>query len=175
MKQIILTATFMMAATVASAQSTAESTGINSAVGAAPTTEDFVLQASASGLYEIESSKLALQKGDDAVKKFAQQMISDHEKASAELKASVVSGKATGTPVTVLTEDHKEEIDELAALEGTAFSEEYVDDQVDAHEDAIDLFKRYAEGGDNTDLKNFAMKTLPILEHHYEMIQQMDQ
>lgn len=174
MKKTILTAAFLMTATAAFAQSAAESTGANSVLGRAPTTADFIMQASASGMYEIESSKLALTKGDDATKKFAQQMITDHEKASAELKALIDSGKVPGNPVTALTEDDKEDVDELAKLEGADFIEEYFDDQVEAHEDAVDLFKRYAEEGENADLKAFAAKTLPALEHHYKMAQDMD-
>lgn len=174
MKKTILTAAFLMTATAAFAQSAAESTGANSVLGRAPTTADFIMQASASGMYEIESSKLALTKGDDATKKFAQQMITDHEKDSAELKALIDSGKVQGNPVTALTEDDKEDVDELAKLEGADFIEEYFDDQVEAHEDAVDLFKRYAEEGENADLKAFAAKTLPALEHHYKMAQDMD-
>jgi putative membrane protein len=160
MKKIIIATAFVLAAsTAAFAQSTAEKTGANSLIGRAPSTEDFVMQVSASDMFEIESSKLAVQKGDEATKAFAQQMITDHEKTSAELKALLSGGKVKGTPVTALTEDHKEE---------------YFDDQVDAHEDAVDLFKRYAEGGDNAELKAWAAKTLPALEHHYKMAQDLD-
>lgn len=42
-------------------------------------------------------------------------------------------------------------------------------DQQEAHEDAVDLFKRYSEGGENAELKAWAAKTLPALEHHLEM------
>ena len=58
--------------------------------------------------------KLALQKGDDSVKKFAQQMITDHEKTSAELKALIDSGKVKGAPVAALTEDDKKRVDDSA-------------------------------------------------------------
>ena len=174
MKKILLASVFVMTATSAFAQSATESTGVNSALGVAPRTGDFILQASASDMFEIESSKLALQKGDETTKAFAQQMITDHEKTSAELKALLAGGKVQGNPVTALTEDHKEEVDELAKLEGAEFNEEYIDDQVEAHEDAVDLFKRYAEEGENADLKAFAAKHLPALEHHYKMAQDMD-
>jgi putative membrane protein len=174
MKKIALTAALLMSATAAFAQSATEATGVNSALGVAPKTEDFILKASASDMFEIESSKLALQKGDDAVKKFAQQMITDHEKTSAELKTLLSGGKVQGTPATALTDDMKEEVDELAKLQGAEFNEEYIDDQVDAHEDAVDLFKRYAEEGENAELKAFAAKHLPALEHHYKMAQDMD-
>jgi putative membrane protein len=176
MKKICLTTAIILAAsTSAFAQSAAETTGANSLIGRAPSTEDFVAQASASDMFEIESSKLALEKGDEATKTFAQQMITDHEKASAELKAMVSAGKVGGTPATGLTEEHKEEVDGLAELSGAEFKEEYFDDQVDAHEDAVDLFRRYAEGGENPELKAWAGKTLPALEQHYKMAQDMDE
>lgn len=174
MKKILLASVFVMTATSAFAQSATESTGVNSALGVAPKTGDFILQASASDMFEIESSKLALQKGDETTKAFAQQMITDHEKTSAELKALLAGGKVQGNPVTALTEDHKEEVDELAKLEGAEFNEEYIDDQVEAHEDAVDLFKRYAGEGENAELKAWAAKTLPALEHHYKMAQDLD-
>jgi putative membrane protein len=174
MKKTLLTAALVMSASTVFAQSATESTGVNSALGVAPKTEDFILQASASDVFEIESSKLALQKGDDATKAFAQQMITDHEKTTAELKALLTSGKVQGNPVTALTDDHKEEVDDLAKLEGAEFNEEYIDDQVEAHEDAVDLFKRYGEEGENADLKAWAAKTLPALEHHYKMAQDLD-
>jgi putative membrane protein len=174
MKKTLLTAALVMSASAVFAQSATESTGVNSALGVAPKTEDFILQASASDVFEIESSKLALQKGDDATKAFAQQMITDHEKTTAELKALLTSGKVQGNPVTALTDDHKEEVDDLAKLEGAEFNEEYIDDQVEAHEDAVDLFKRYGEEGENADLKAWAAKTLPALEHHYKMAQDLD-
>ncbi|GGG22231.1 membrane protein [Rhizobium wenxiniae] len=174
MKHILLTASLVLSAGGAFAQSATESTGVNSALGVAPKTEDFIMEASASDVFEIESSKLALQKGNDATKAYAQQMVTDHEKTTAELKALIVSGKVQGNPVTALTEDFKEEVDELAKLEGDEFSDEYIDDQVEAHEDAVDLFKRYAEEGENADLKAWAAKTLPALEHHYKMAQDLD-
>lgn len=174
MKKTILTLALALAASTAMAQSATETTGINSALGVAPKTEDFVMQVSASDLFEIESSKLALTKGDEATKAFAQQMVTEHEKTSSELKALLSGGNVKGTPATALTDDRKEEIDDLAKLDGAEFNEEYIDDQVDAHEDAVDLFKRYAEGGDNAELKAWAAKTLPALQHHLEMAQGLD-
>lgn len=174
MKDILLTASVVLCAGGAFAQSATETTGVNSALGVAPKTEDFIMEASASDLFEIESSKLALQKGNDATKAFAQQMVTDHEKTTTELKALLATGKVEGNPVATLGGDFKEEVDELAKLEGDEFSDEYIDDQVEAHEDAVDLFKRYAEGGENADLKAWAAKTLPALEHHYKMAQVLD-
>jgi putative membrane protein len=38
----------------------------------------------------------------------------------------------------------------------------------------VSLFERYANGGDNPDLKAWAGKTLPALKHHLEMAQKLD-
>jgi putative membrane protein len=46
--------------------------------------------------------------------------------------------------------------------------------QVSAHKDAVDLFERYAKGGDNAALKAWADKTLPALRHHLEMAQNLE-
>lgn len=174
MKKILLASAFALVATGAFAQSATESTGVNSALGVAPKTEDFIMEASASDVFEIESSKLALQKGNDATKTFAQKMIADHEKTTAELKALLATGKVKGEPVATLTDDFKGDVEDLAKLSGDDFNKQYIDDQVDAHEDAVDLFKRYAEEGENADLKAWAAKMLPALQHHYQMAQDLD-
>jgi putative membrane protein len=46
--------------------------------------------------------------------------------------------------------------------------------QVSAHKDAVSLFERYARGGDSAKLKDWAGKTLPALQHHLQMAEQMD-
>ena len=43
-----------------------------------------------------------------------------------------------------------------------------------AHKDATSLFERYAKGGDDPKLKDWAGKTLPALQHHLEMAQDMN-
>jgi putative membrane protein len=45
--------------------------------------------------------------------------------------------------------------------------------QVSAHKDAVSLFERYAKGGEDPKLKDWAGKTLPTLQHHLEMAQNL--
>jgi putative membrane protein len=49
--------------TAAFAQSVGEKTGVNSALGIAPKTEDFIKEAATSDMLEIEAAKIAQQKG----------------------------------------------------------------------------------------------------------------
>jgi putative membrane protein len=55
-----------------------------------------------------------------------------------------------------MTSSQQSMIDKLNGLQGDDFNEQYHSDQVSAHKDAVDLFKRYGGGGDNVDLKTWA-------------------
>jgi putative membrane protein len=153
------------------AQSMGEKSGVNSTLGIAPKTQDFVKEVAISDMFEIESSKLAEQKGDADKKSFAGQMVTDHTKTSGELKALVSSGKVKAEVPAALDSSHQSKLDKLKAANGADFSKQYADMQVSAHKDAVNLFERYAKGGDNADLKSWAAKTLPALKHHLEMAQ----
>ncbi|WP_194075251.1 DUF4142 domain-containing protein [Methylobacterium durans] len=164
----------LLAATPVLAQSVGEKTGVNSLVGASPSTADFVTQAAISDMFEIQSSQLAAERGDEATKKFAQQMIADHQKTSSEMKAMVQGGKVQATIPAALDSTHQSKLDKLKGLKGNDFNKQYHSDQVTAHKNAVDLFQRYAKGGDNADLKAWAGKTQPALEQHLQMAQKLD-
>jgi putative membrane protein len=149
------------------AQSVGEKTGINKALGVSPSTADFVKQVAISDMFEIESSRLAQEKADEATKKFAGQMVKDHTKTSSELKGILQAEKAE-LP-SALDSSHQSKLDKLRALSGADFAKEYRSMQVTAHKDAVSLFERYANGGDNEKLKTWAAKTLPDLKHHLQM------
>lgn len=168
-----LIATAPLAAVPATAQSVGETTGVNSVLGVSPSTQDFVTQVAISDMFEIRSSELALERGDAPTKQFAQQMIDAHKKTTAELKGLITSANLQVTPPTAMDSAHQEMVDDLAKLQGKEFVEEYLDDQVDAHEDAISLFERYADGGENAALKDWAGKTLPALKHHLDMAKKL--
>ena len=174
MNKIPLATALLMLASPAFAQSAAESTGINSTFGIPPKTEDFVKEVSMSDMFEIESSKVALERGGTPTKAFAQHMVEAHSKTTAELKALIDSGKVKAPPASAMSDDQKESLDALKGLSGDEFNAAYQDDQEDAHEDAVALFERYAEEGDNLDLKAWAAKTLPDLQHHLKMAQDLE-
>jgi putative membrane protein len=151
------------------AQSAGEKTGVNSTLGISPSTADFVKEAAISDMFEIQSSKLAQDKGNAAEKTFGAQMITDHTKTTTELKGLVSSGKVKADLPAGLDSSHQKMLDKLKAESGKDFSSDYDSDQVSGHKDAVSLFERYAKGGDNPDLKDWAGKTLPVLRHHLEM------
>jgi len=129
--------------------------------------QDFVTSAAVSNQFEIESSKVALEKSSsDAVKEFAHEMIADHGKAGDELKQA--ADKANVPPATDLDGDRKAQVDALRNKAGVEFDQAYVVAQVKAHDDAVSVFSAYADHGTQSDLKAFAADTLPTLRKHQE-------
>jgi putative membrane protein len=120
-------------------------------------------------MFEIESSKLAMERSDAATKAFAQQMITDHEKTTADLKGLAANGKVKADLPSAMTDKQQSKLNDLKALQGDDFNKQYHAVQVDAHEDEADLFKRYGDKGEQADLKSWAAATLPHLQHHLDM------
>lgn len=141
-----------------------------------PEAEEFVQKASMSNMFEIESSKIALQKATDPeVKAFAQQMLDDHTKAGTEMKAAVAEAQLPANLIaTKLDDKHQGKIDALNEKKGDDFDQKFVEIQEDAHDDAVSLFEKYADKGESPPLKIFAAKTLPVLKQHEQHVDKMD-
>ena len=108
MKKAILAFTIVAALTSPSfAQSVGEKTGVNSALGIAPKTEDFIKQAAMSDMTEIEAAQIARLKGNAEEKKFAEMMLADHTKTSNEIKAMTPTNMKAAVP-TALDDASKE-------------------------------------------------------------------
>lgn len=129
----------------------------------------FMRQAAHNGHAEVESSKLAQQKGTSAqVKEFAKRMIEDHTRTHAELE-KLATAKGVQLPKEP-DAAQKTKMQALSALSGAEFDRQYIDQMgVAAHEQTIALFQRGASNARDPDLKAFASKTLPALQHHLEM------
>src|SRR5438105_11182348 len=78
---------------------------------------------------------------------FAQRMVKDHQKTTAELKKLIDSGKVQAKLLTALDSDHQKMLDELKAKTGKEFDQSYDQIQVKAHQDAVALFEAYAKDG----------------------------
>src|SRR6201987_2976066 len=144
MKKLILSAALVAALNSAAlAQSVSEQTGVNSALGIAPKTEDFIKEAATSDMLEIDAAKVAQQKGNADEKKFAEQMITDHTKTSSELKGMIPADMTSAIP-TSLDDSSQKKLDKLRDAKPEDFASDYDPMQVRAHKEAVSLFERYA-------------------------------
>jgi putative membrane protein len=76
-------------------------------------------------MFEIESNKLAQDKGNTPEKKFASQMVADHTKTSAELQGLVSRGKVKAELPTALDSSHQSKLDKLKGESGKDFSSDF--------------------------------------------------
>ena len=133
--------------------------------GATP--ETFVKTAAQDGMTEVGLAKLALKKSSNSdVKQFAQKMQQDHEQADEQL-AAIAKSKGL-TIAKKLDAKHEAMMKSLSAKSGAAFDAAYAEHMAKDHEKAVALFKGASKSSD-AELASFAQKTLPTLEEHKQL------
>lgn len=126
----------------------------------------FVSAAGASDLYEKTSSQLVLQSTKNAkVKSFAQMMVSDHSKTTADVTAAAKASGLKPMPPKLMPKQAAM-IAELKKAPVATRDKVYVDQQVKAHEEALALHQGYASAGDKPALKKVAASAVPIVQTH---------
>jgi len=128
---------------------------------------DFVAKAASGGMHEVELGKIAMtQAKNDDVKKFAEMMVTDHGKANDELKKAA---KEAGVNVPdKMSEEDQKEVDKFKDYKGTNFDQDYMKHMLSDHEKDVALFKRASKEAKNPKIKDFATKTLPIVQAHLD-------
>jgi len=142
---------------------------------AAPTSHapDFVKMAGASDLYEKTSSQMVLKDAKNPkVREFAQMMISDHNKSTAQVKAAAKSDGVTAGPPKLMPEQEKMVAD-LKAAKGADREKLYVNQQVMAHQQALELHQTFASSGDKPALKQAASGIVPVVQQHLTEVKSM--
>jgi len=159
------------AALLLSAGASAADPATKQAAPAQPTAS-FVATIVPANLFEVESSKLALERSrSDAVKAFARRMIEDHSKAGVRIREALAEARLT-MPDERLGARHVAQMQELRDA-GDAFDRTYIEMQYKAHVEAVELLKAYAAGGENKQLRAFASDVMPALQAHLDHIAKM--
>ena len=128
----------------------------------------FAKDVAVAGMAEVELGKLAETKGNDAaVKDFGFKMVMDHGKANDDLKA-IAKAKGIALP-TAMDAEHRALYDRLSKLSGSEFDREYMKAMVDGHTKVAAKFEGEADRGTDAQLRDFAKRTLPVVEQHLEL------
>lgn len=136
---------------------------------AVTSTAVFVPTAASSNLFEIQSSRLALRRArDPEVRRFARQMIRDHNVATRRM-ATVLRQSGMPVPPPALNAEHRQMLADIEAAPD--FDAAYVGAQLTAHQEAVALFTSYSSSGDTPQLAAFASQTLPTLQMHLDHVQ----
>jgi putative membrane protein len=126
--------------------------------------QQFIDQAAAAGMTEVALGHLVEQQTKRRdVRAFAHRMVIDHTRIDDRLMAlarrlHMMSAEPPAADQQAQTQ--------LASAEGPDFDKTYLDGQIEAHKQAIQLYDGEAKAGQNRALAHFARETLPTLRSH---------
>ena len=133
----------------------------------------YVAMAASSDMFEIESSRLALQMSrNPMVRQFAQTMINDHMRMSGEMM-TMARDLRLPTPPMQMMPRHAEMMQRLASATAMDFDMAYRREQIMAHEEALMLHRTYAGRGDLPALRQMAARAVPMIEMHLAEAQRL--
>jgi putative membrane protein len=126
---------------------------------------------------EIEAATLAKTKATDAeIKAFARQMEMDHNRMKNEVaEAAQRLGLSTTATDEDVLEDHQEDMRELnEANAGNDFDDKYIDEQVEAHKNALDKLDDAIEKTQNAEFKALLQKARGAVDGHLKHAERLD-
>ncbi|MGV3569902.1 MAG: DUF4142 domain-containing protein [Ramlibacter sp.] len=127
---------------------------------------DFLLQAWQSNALELAAARLALDRSRDVrVRQFAHDLVQGHSAANLKLQR-IAAQRGLGIPAAVRGQQPAREFG-LEGLRGADFDRRFVATAgIQAHREAIALYRRQAEHGRDATLVQMASDALPMLRMH---------
>ena len=127
----------------------------------------YVEMAAASDLFEIQSGRMAAERGQSAaVRTFGQMLVDHHQRTTAQLAAAATAAGVMPTPD--LMPMQAQMMAELRAAGGSGFDQVFIRQQIQAHEMALALHTNYASNGDTPALRTVAAAAAPIVRQHLD-------
>ncbi|MEA5516554.1 DUF4142 domain-containing protein [Nodularia sp. UHCC 0506] len=130
----------------------------------------YIQEAAQAGMAEIEMAELALEKSDNEnIKQYAQQMIQDHTPLNQELmQLAEQKGMTLPSNIGAKYQALKAQLSELS---GENFDQAYINEAgVNGHMENLIIHTRQLQLGQDPDLQAFAMKNLPVVEAHLQLV-----
>jgi putative membrane protein len=127
---------------------------------------------------DVDAGKLAQSRSTNAeVKKFAQQMVTDHTGVNKQAVALVTKLKVTpedNDTSKALKAGGDKNVAALKAMKGAAFDKAYIDHEVAYHQQVLDAVdKTLLPNAQNAELKALLVKVRPAFVAHLEHAQQI--
>jgi len=131
--------------------------------------KDFILAAAQGGMTEVKLGELAARNGSrDDVKEFGRMMVKDHTIINDDLKALAAQKGVTLTET--VDAKHQEKLDKMAALTGAGFDDAYIDAMIKGHKKVAREFKAESAATQDSEIKGFLDKSIPVVEEHLKHI-----
>jgi putative membrane protein len=130
----------------------------------------FMTEVADGGMAEVRMGELGQQKGQSGdVKQFAQRLVADHSKANDELK-QLASKKGVTWP-TQVSDKHQKTLDKLTSTSN--FDKQFKEIAIKDHKKDIKEFEKAEKKCEDADLRSWITKTLPTLQEHLRMAEQL--
>jgi putative membrane protein len=135
-----------------------------------PGDREFAETAAKTGMAEVQlATNVSNRAQTQEVRSFAQRMITDHNRSNQEL-TTLGATKGIDPPADI--DPDKKALDtRLSGLTGPELDRTYMQAMVDDHAAAVSRFQSAAAQLTDRDLKAWAAKTLPVLQEHHRMAQ----
>ena len=125
----------------------------------------FLVDAAEINLVEIQLGQLANQNSNMTdVKELGKMMEKEHSQSLVELTA--LAGKKKITIPTSISDEAKDTYDKLIKKTNADFNTDYCEMMVKGHKDAISLFEKASIECTDSEIKQWAVATLPALKTH---------
>ena len=135
--------------------------------------QKFVDFAAQTDMTEAHLGQLAQdQSSNQAVKDFAQMLVTDHTDDYNKLTAAAT--KAGATVPKGIDAEHNKIIAPFEKAKGAAFDRRFERDMVSGHTKAIAEYKKEEADGQNADMKAYATAALPVLEKHLQAAKDLE-
>ena len=165
-------ASFAAAQPMPSAEQMHEQAGLPPGGQTPLTTPQFIKAASQSDEFERREGRLAETKSTDPkIRKFAATMVSAHTMTTENLHKAIMAAGMSVPPPPPQSRDQMKMMTDLRATSGADFNRTYMAQQQQAHLMALGVMTNYSNNGDSPALKTAAADTAPIIRHHLQMIQ----
>jgi putative membrane protein len=134
---------------------------------------DFVVKASRINMEEVQLGELAEKKSNNPeVRSFAERIVRDHSQSNTRLQ-ELATQKGAAVP-TEMSRKEDATIQHLESLSGAAFDKAFAEHMVKGHKHAIKEYKSAAKDMSDADLRTLAETTLPVLEEHLSIAEQLE-
>lgn len=180
MQYLVLAAALLAAplpvfAQSATAPATPSQPGSVSPMTAPATAREYMSMAAAGDLYEKTSSQMIVQNAASGaeVKRFAQEMVDDHGKTTAQLTEAARKAGLAAPASPVMTQQQQAMVEQLRAAQGAQKDQIYLQQQMQAHQQALALHQGYAQRGDNETLRQAAQDTSKAVQEHIDDLQKI--
>jgi putative membrane protein len=124
----------------------------------------FLVTAAENDLTEIELGKLAQTRGGAKIKELGVMLENEHTQSLTKLR-ELAQRKQMSIPTT-LTDKGRELREKLEKKDSNDFNKAFVDEIVNAHEDAIDKFEKAGKDAEDAEIRAWANEQIPILHAH---------